>query len=194
MYNANSLFFNTKKSNYIASNNTNRCVSSKPMRAFIFISTFFFATVLKGQGIDKSYIINWIKAVDSTFAVDSVKVFMVDREYITSEESLKVKLNQISADKIASIGFSRVKKCGYQPGHGTIWVYSIERQNIDDVKYNLAKAKKVFVDKYVSFSQHIFTNAKDPVLIIDNVVIHHTEINDALKKLNPLDIYSVLYK
>ena len=161
------------------------------MKAFIFISTFFFAPVLKGQGIDKSYIVNWIKAADPTFPVDSVKVFIVDREYITSDDSLDNKLKQISADKIASIGFSRIKKCGYQPGRGTIWVYSVEQQSFDDLTYNLTKLKKAFVDKYASFSQHISTNTKDPVLMIDNVMINHTQIKEALKKLNLITLYSI---
>lgn len=163
------------------------------MRAFIIISTFFFVTVLKGQSIDKSYLDNWIKAADTTFPVDSVRVYFVNGEYLTSFDTLELskRLKQISADKIACIGYSKIKDCGYQPGRGTIFVNSIKQQNIKDIKYNLSAATKLFADNYISFSQHIFNNAKDPVFMVDYVMIHHAEIKEVLKKINPQDIYSV---
>ncbi|WP_199119034.1 hypothetical protein [Pedobacter sp. ASV28] len=52
------------------------------------------------------------------------------------------------------------------------------------IKRKLAEAKALFVDTYIGFSQHIFDNAKDPVLYIDNQKIHHTEIRAAIKQLN----------
>jgi hypothetical protein len=55
----------------------------------------------------------------------------------------------------------------------------------------LTVAKKLFVDKYVSFSQHHSNDAKDPVLMIDFIMIHHTEVKDALNKLKYQELYSV---
>lgn len=155
--------------------------------------TLFFSTLLKGQGIDKSYIDNWIKAADSSFAVDSVRVYFVNGQYLTSFDTLELstKLKQISADKIACIGYSQIKDCGYQPGRGTIFVNSIKSQVSKDIKYNLTAAGQLFKDNYISFSQHILNDAKDPVLVIDYVVIHHAEIKDAFKKLKIQELYSV---
>jgi hypothetical protein len=163
------------------------------MRAFIIITALLFSSILKGQGIDKTCIDNWIKAADSSFAVDSVKVYFVNGQYLTSFDTLELstKLKQISPDKIACIGYSKIKDCGYQPGRGTIFVNSIKQQTFKDIKYNLTAAKKLFVDNYVSFSQHIFNDAKDPVLMIDYVMVHHSEVKDALRKLTTQEIYSV---
>jgi hypothetical protein len=163
------------------------------MRTLLCISSFFFATVLKGQGIDKSYLDKWVKLADSTFAVDSVRVYFVDGQYLTSFDTLELrtKLKKILPNRISCIGFSKIKDCGYQPGRGTIFVNSIKYQDTNDIKYNLTAAKKLFVDNYISFSQHFFNDAKDPVLMIDYVMIHHTEVKDALNKLNFQELYSV---
>jgi len=53
--------------------------------------------------------------------------------------------------------------------------------------------KQSFVDNYVSFSQHIFVDAKNPVLYIDNVSIHHTEAKEKLKSLTLKSIYYIDY-
>jgi len=163
------------------------------MRAFVFISTFFFATVLKGQSIDKSYIIKWIKAADSTFAVDSVITYKIDRQsfYTYDTASLNARLRLITVDRLASIFYSKYKTDNYVPGKGTIYISTIKEQSTEIIESWLPNAKGLFVDNYVSFSQHIFIDAKDPVLLIDNKQVHHTEVREALNKLDPKDIYDI---
>ena len=163
------------------------------MRAFIFISTFFFATVLKGQGIDKSYIDNWIKAADPTFPVDSVITYKIDRQsfYSYDTASFNARLKLITVARLATIFYSKYKTDNYVPGKGTIYISTIKKQEPSDIKNWLTKAKTLFVDNYVSFSQHIFTDSKDPVLLIDNKLIHHTEVREALKELDLNNIYNI---
>lgn len=163
------------------------------MRSFIFISGFIFATVLKGQSIDKSYIDNWIKAADPTFTVDSVITYKIDRQsfYSYDTASFNARLRSITVDKIATIFYSKYKTDNFVPGKGTIYVSTIKKQEISDIKSWLTKAKGLFVDNYISFSQPIFTDSKDPVLIIDNKSIHHTELKEALKRLDPKEIYDI---
>jgi hypothetical protein len=163
------------------------------MRTFLCISSLFFATILKGQGIDKSYLDKWIKLADSTFAVDSVRVYFVNGHYLSSFDTLELstQLKMILPNRISCIGFSEFKSCGYQPGVGTIFVNSIKYQDSNDIKHNLTAAKKIFIDNYISFSQHYSNNAKDPVLMIDYIMIHHTEVKDALNKLKYQELYSI---
>jgi len=56
------------------------------------------------------------------------------------------------------------------------------------------KAARAFSDRYVSFSQHIFTHAKDPVLYINNKKIHHTATRDSIQSLSAGSIYYIEYK
>jgi hypothetical protein len=163
------------------------------MRAFVFISTFFFSTLVKGQSIDKSYIDNWIKAADPTFPVDSVIAYKIDREsfYSYDTASFNARLRLITVDRLATIFYSKYKTDNYVPGKGTIYISTIKKQETSDIESWLTKAKGLFIDNYVSFSQHIFTDSKDPVLLIDNKSIHHTEVKEAINKLDSKDIYDI---
>ena len=163
------------------------------MKTLLLILASICLTQLKAQTIDKDYIINWIKAADSTFDVDAVMKYNIDREsyYMTDTPKFEKRLSQISNDRLKSIFFSKYKTDNYVPGKGTIYVLTLQKQATEDAKGWLTKAKGMFVDSYISFSQHIFTNAKDPVLVIDNKSIHHTDVKDALNKLDPKDIYDI---
>ena len=59
------------------------------------------------------------------------------------------------------------------------------------INNKVKKAKKTFKDNYYGFSNHILNNSKDPVLIIDNKQIHHTEVKSKLKNLRVYDIFYI---
>ena len=163
------------------------------MKTLLLISASICLTQLQAQTIDKDYIVNWIKATDSTFDVDAVIKYSIDRESFYSTDTVKFnnRLRQISTTQLKGIFFSKYKTDNYVPGKGTIYIQTIKNHTTDHAKGWLTNAKKLFVDNYVSFSQHIFTTAKDPVLIIDNKSIHHTEAKQALQKLDPKEIYDI---
>jgi hypothetical protein len=163
------------------------------MKTLLIIFASICLTQLKAQTIDRDYIVKWIKQADTTFDVDAVVKYSIDREsyYTTDTAKLNNRLRQISVDRLKAIFFSKYKTDNYVPGKGTIYVQSIEQETTEDAKGWLDKAKSLFVDKYFSFSNHILTNAKDPVLIIDNRSIHHTEVKEFLDNVNPEDIYDI---
>ncbi|MCX6318889.1 MAG: hypothetical protein NTW29_16540, partial [Bacteroidetes bacterium] len=157
------------------------------------IYTFLCLTQLKAQTIDRDYIVKWIKLADTAFDVDAVVKYSIDREsyYTTDTAKLNNRLRQISLDRLKAIFFSRYKSDNYVPGEGTIYVQSIQQETTEYAKGWLDKAKLLFVDNYFSFSNHILTDAKDPVLIIDSRSIHHTEVKELLDKIKPEDIYDI---
>jgi hypothetical protein len=163
------------------------------MKTILLILASICLTQLKAQTIDKNYILKWIKLTDTTFDVDAVVKYSIDREsyYSTDTAKLNNRLRQISTDKLKAIFFSKYKTDNYVPGKGTIYVQTIQQQTEEDTKAWLDKVKTLFVDKYYSFSNHIFLDAKDPVLIIDNRSIHHTEVKEFLDRLNHRDIYDI---
>ena len=163
------------------------------MKIPITILALICLTQLSAQNIDKDYVIKWIKAADSTFDVEAVVKYSIDREsyYTTDTAKLNSRLQLISTNRIKGIFFSKYKTDNYVPGKGTIYILTVQKQTPDDAKEWLEEAKKLFVDEYASFSQHIFTNAKDPVLIIDNRSVHHTEIKLAFEALDTKYIYDI---
>ena len=171
----------------------NLCVSSKSMKTSLLILSVFTLTQLKAQTFDKNYIINWIKAIDTTYKPDSVIAYYIDRGLYYTYDTTKFNaaLRQINVTNLKSIFYSKIKTDNYVPGRGSIYISTIKKLKTDDIKGWLTNAKKLFVDNYISFSQHIFTDAKDPVLIIDKKSIQHTEVKETLNKLNPKDIYDI---
>ncbi len=171
----------------------NISVSSKLMKTLLLLYLSICITQLNAQNIDKDYIVKWIKMADSTFDVDAVVQYSINREsfYTTDTSKLNNRLRQISTGRLKAVFFSKFRTDNYVPGKGTIYVQSIQQQAMEDVKTWLDNAKKLFVDKYASFSNHIHGNSKDPVLVIDNRRIHYTEVKDFLDKLNPGDIYDI---
>jgi len=163
------------------------------MKTLLIILASLCLRQVKAQTIDKDYIVKWIKLADTTFDVDAVVKYSINREsyYSTDTAKLNNRLRQISTDQLKSIFFSRVKTDNYVPGKGTIYVQSIQKQTTEDAKAWLVRAKSLFVDKYFSFSNHILIDAKDPVLIIDDKTIHHAEVKEILDKLSPKDIYDI---
>lgn len=163
------------------------------MKTLLLIFTSICFAQLKAQTIDKDYIVKWIKLADTTFNDDAVVKYSIDKEnyYTTDTAKLNNRLRQISTDRLKAIFFSKYKTDNYVPVKGTIYVQSIQQQATEDIKAWLDRAKSLFVDKYFSFSNHIYIDSKDPVLIIDNKSIHHTEVKEYLDKLNPKDIYDI---
>lgn len=155
--------------------------------------TVLILTELKSQTIDKNYIVNWLKAIDSNSQIDSVVVYKIDGKSYYTYDSAKLnrRLKQIMVSKLKSIFYSKYKIDNYVPGKGTIYILTFKEQHIDDIKTRLIKANELFIDSYISFSQHIMIDSKDPVLLIDNKSIHHTEVKDFLKKLVPSEIYDM---
>lgn len=150
-------------------------------------------TKLEAQTINKSYVISYIKAIDTSYQPDSVIQYHIYRETYYTYDTTKFnsRLRQIDIKRIKGIFYSKFKMDNYVPGKGTIYILTVKKQKTDAINVWLTKAKNSFVDKYVSFSQHIFTDSKDPVLIIDNKSIQHTESKYAINNLNAKDIYDI---
>lgn len=163
------------------------------MKTLTFILFLFISTRLNAQSIDKNHVINWIKAIDAPYKPDSVVAYYIDRELYYTYDTTKFNaaIQKINVHNLKGIFYSKYKTDNYVPGRGSIYILTIHELEADDIKGWLTNARKLFADNYISFSQHIFTNAQDPVLLIDNESIHHTEAKDVLNKLDPKDIYDI---
>ena len=63
-------------------------------------------------------------------------------------------------------------------------VYFATQQTKKEINKKLKRVKDKFPDKYFGYSQHILNDSKNPVLIIDNKTVHHTEAKELIKKIN----------
>jgi hypothetical protein len=166
-------------------------VSGKPMRQTFTILFFLYITVSYAQVADKAFIDRWLKLCDEKIEVDSVRAYFIDRQYLTDTAKIDARLKTIPVKKIKSIVYSKMKTDNYVPGKGTIYVATIQRKEIKDTEGWMKEAKELFVDKYVSVTQHILTDSKDPALVIDGQSISPTIAKRALDNINPKEIYDI---
>jgi hypothetical protein len=94
------------------------------MKLKFTIALLLFANMLNAQCVDKAYIDRRIKEMFPEANVDSVMVYFINGKYITSYDTLELtnNINNFSKDEITHLYYSKVKACGYQPGHGTIYI------------------------------------------------------------------------
>jgi hypothetical protein len=166
-------------------------VSGKPMRQTFTILFLLHFTVSYGQVTDKAFVNRWLKLCDEKIEVDSVRAYYIDRQYFTDTAKINARLRTIPPRKIKSIWYSKMKTDNYVPGRGSIYVMTIKKMETQDVEDWMKEARKLFVDKYVSHSQHILTESKDPVLVIDGQSVSATIAKVMLDKVDPKEIYDI---
>lgn len=161
------------------------------MRQIFTILFLLHFTLLYGQRTDKAFVDRWLKLCDANIEVDSVRAYYIDRQYFTDTAEINVRLRTVSPGKIKSIWYSKRKTDNYVPGRGSIHVMTIKKMDTKDVEAWMKEARKLYVDKYVSYSQHILRESKDPVLVIDGQVVSATIAKTALDKIDPKEIYDI---
>jgi hypothetical protein len=161
------------------------------MRQIFTILFSFTLTSLSAQVTDMTFVKKWLLLCDDKLQVDSVKAYYIDRDYFDDSVKINARLSTIPFEKIKSIRYSKMKTDNYVPGRGSIFVMTIQKMDAKDVEAWIKDARKLFVDKYSSYSQHILTDSRDPVLVIDGHQVYATIANSTLNKIDPKEIYDI---
>lgn len=165
-------------------------MSQSSVRIVLIFFTLLLSKSLFGQGVDKAFIDQWLKLCDDKIEVDSLKAYFIDREYFTDPAKINTRLSAISARKIKSILYSKMKMDNYVPGKGTAYITTIQRMDLKDAEQWMKKVKELYVDKYISLS-HTLSDSKDPALVIDGQSISPPIARAALYKISPDEIYDI---
>jgi hypothetical protein len=137
------------------------------------------------------FIKKWLLLCAEEIEVDSVRAYYIDRDYFDNPDEINARLTTIPISKIKSIRYSKMKTDNYVPGRGSIFVMTVQKMDPQDVEDWMKEARKLYVDKYRSYSQHIVTDSKDPVLVIDGQAVSATIAKSALDKIEPKEIYDI---
>ncbi len=155
------------------------------IQIFIFC---FFGLNLNAQDLKRLNLIEQLKADDES-------LFVINGIAFNHSDSLKLdeELNKISNNKISEITVLKNEgKISHQRKDVIIIQYATElSQKVLEDK--LQKIKPKFNDKYNGYSQHIFTDAKDPVLYVNRIKIQHTETSRTIKTLNKNEIAYIYF-
>ncbi len=153
--------------------------------------------ILQAQHFDKKLLDDKLKKIDTTrkFKEDET-LYVVNGIPFTQVDSIKLDstLQSYNLKYLVSLDFltcatTNIIPC-YKPVVLVAFAYN---QKVKKKRPLWKKVRHSFNDRYVSFSQHIFNDANDPVLYIDNELIHHTETRKRIKALSLKNIYYIDY-
>ena len=131
-----------------------------------------------GQDFKRKDLISKLKA-------DEESLFVINGFAFPISDRLKLdeKLNKIDKTKISEITILKNEgKISHQRNDVIIINYAT-RLPQKVINKKLKEAKLKFKDEYFSFSQHIKSDAQDPVLYVNGNKIHHTETKEILNRL-----------
>ncbi|MDM1071262.1 hypothetical protein HX001_02020 [Empedobacter brevis] len=146
----------------------------------LFISLKSFS-----QDVNRKDLITQLKAdKESTFVINGMGFSFSDSLKLDSE------LSKIDTKKIAEIIILKNKgQVTYLRSDVIVIQYATQLPK-KIIKTSLKEIKLKFKDEYISFSQHVYYDAKDPVLYLNGNKIHHTE---AKKQINRQKINDIAY-
>ena len=141
------------------------------IRFNILILTILFLSIKSfAQDLKRKDLISQLKA-------DKETLFVINGIAFSYSDSLNL---DVELNKIAIL--KNDGKISHQINDVIIIQYATELPK-KIIKQKLNEIKPKFKDKYHGFSQHIFVDAKNPVLYLNGNKIHHTEIKTTLKDL-----------
>jgi len=162
--------------------------NAKPMKTLLkilILTTLLIGTKSYTQELTRNNLISQLKA-------DKEALFVINGIPFSYSDSLKidVELKRIDKNKISEITILKNEgKISHQRNDVIILQYAFKLSK-KVIKEKLIEIKTKFTDKYHGFSQHIYTDAKDPVLYLNQNKIHHTDIK---RTLNDLKVNNIGY-
>ena len=151
---------------------------------------------LKAQSVDKKFVDERVNYTDTTSNPRQTRLYLINGIPLNESDSIKIdsSLKSYNPKHLVSIDFVPCQQMNLPHCFNNIVLITFAYKQKEKQKRELLKkVRHSFVDNYTSFSQHIFNDAKDPVLYIDNELIHHTETKQRIKALNLKTVYYIDY-
>lgn len=162
--------------------------------------TLFLCTTspfLQAQQLDKKLLDERIKKIDTAHKFkENGTLYIINGIPFTEADSTKLDstLQSYDVKYLLSIDFLTCAAANIIPCNKSVALVAFaDNQKIKNKRLLWKKARHAFNDNYISFSQHILDDSKDPILFIDNEEIHHTEVRKRIRQLNQKKIYFIYY-
>jgi hypothetical protein len=166
------------------------------MKLLLLIFSFCVAqNSLQAQQFDKRLLDEKVKLIDTAFKFRQT-MYVINGIPFSATDSIKIdSVLQVNGLKyLVSIDILKEAVRNLMHNNNDVIVVTFAyNQKLKRKRELLNKIKQSFVDNYISFSQHIFTNSNDPILYINNSLIHHTEAKEKIKVLTLKSFYYIDY-
>ena len=150
----------------------------------LFATSFMYSNPILAQKLDKGDLLFKTNAEENA-------LFVINGILFDDAESIVVqpKLDSIDINKIVSIEVIKTAKLTSLRKDIIIINYAVDLP-FEQVQSTLNEIIPKFTDIYYGFSSHIYTNAKDSILYVNENKIHHTEAKDII---NTIDARSIAF-
>lgn len=155
----------------------------KSLFKILILIALFISIRSYAQDLKRKDLISQLKA-------DKESLFVINGIAFSHSDSLKldVELKRISNRIISEITvLKNEEKIPHQRNDVIIIEYA-SKLTKTVITEKLIEIQLKFTDKYYGSYQHIFIDAKDPVLYVNGNKIHHTEIENLLKNIKVKNI------
>ena len=164
----------------------------KSLLLTIFLQATFVC--IYSQVVDKKIIDDRVKLLDTTTDKSKTRLYVINGIPFSDQDSIKIDsaLKSYDPKYLVDVNFVTCRQMNFPHCDGDIVIILFAYNQKNKTKrLLLKKVRHSFTDTYVSFSQHIFNDAKDPVLYVDNKLIHHTETKEKIKLLKLNRVYYI---
>ncbi len=149
----------------------------------VLIFLFGILMNLNAQNLDRKNLLKHFNAEKNNFfVINGLPYFQKD------SVDLDKKLKQINKLKLSEISFLKNDGKLSHTNSNIIIINYAELLSQKTIKKKFKEIKPRFQDEYQSFSQHLYENAKNPVLYLNGEKIQHTEATKIVNKLRRKDI------
>ena len=157
---------------------------------FLITIILIFLQVSQAQTLDK-------KIIDEKLALKKNAFYVVNGLPYEQNDSIKLNLVLESYSINHIVELTKLNEEGSIVRHTNsdiAIIYFATQQPRKVIKRKLNEIENRFPDTYYGFSQHILADSKNPVLIVDNKAIHHTEAKKVIENLRTKDVFFIDYK
>lgn len=164
----------------------------KSLLLTIFLQATFVC--LYSQVVDKIFIDEKVKLLDTAGVKSPTRLYIINGIAFNQQDSIEIDSTLQSYDPkyLVEVSFVTCRQMNLPHCNSDIVLVLFAYNQKDKTKRHLLrKIRHSFTDSYISFSQHIFNDAKNPVLYIDNKLIYHTEAKEKVKLLKLKSVYYI---
>ena len=166
------------------------------MKTRVILTIFAFLSVSSvAQPLTKKYVEDWIFQCDTSVLNPNNGVMYIVDGVPTVEDALSdVDLSNeyLTIDYIYTNDLKDNRY--FKPDQLLVLVRTNQKKlKKSQIKEDLSKARNSFVDDYSLYQNHILENAKDPVLVIDNLAVKHSDAREKIDTIEPSQIKLIVF-
>jgi hypothetical protein len=163
------------------------------MRKTLQILSFLMISFssLNGQNLSQDYIDSWIKSAFLISEIDTNAVYMLNTEPLQCTDCDFIWKKYLQSDIVQVNFFDASENNSLHNDKDLILVWTVGSQSDKIIKEKYKSVKKKFAKRELKTTANIDTSLKEPVLIINDRPVFHSDCYEEIRELNKKNIIGI---